>query len=87
MVELLVINKADLVGKMPKDIKELIEEKANQKLDWVKKRLIEICIGVENVSKWDNIQDEFIEKVSEVGRKYPKANYTALIKIISSMPD
>lgn len=40
---------------MPKDIRELIECKAQMKLEWVKKRLIEICLGVESVAMWDNL--------------------------------
>lgn len=28
-----------------------------------------------------------MEKVNEVSRKYPKANYTALTKILGSIPD
>ena len=61
----------------------MIKDKALKKLEWVTKRFIDICIGVENVSKWDNIQDEFKEKVNEVARKFPKANYAALISFIS----
>ncbi len=64
-----------------------MREKAQKKLDWVTKRFIEICLGVENVSKWDNIQEEFKAKVNEVARKYPKANYTALLSFINLLPE
>eukprot|EP00347_Sterkiella_histriomuscorum_P008024 403346662 len=87
-VELLCISKADLTNsqKIHKDIQEQIKDKAQKKLEWVTKRFIDICIGVENISKWDNIYDEFKEKVSEAARKFPKANYQALISFINSLP-
>jgi hypothetical protein len=59
--------------KVPRDIQAVLEEKANEKLNWIKKRIIDICIEIEHVSKWDNIQEGFKEKVSEVSRKFPKA--------------
>ena len=55
VVEVLCISKAEIFTKMPKDIQALLEEKARHKLDWVKKRLIEICLDIENVAKWDNL--------------------------------
>ena len=42
---------------------------------------------MENISRWDNIQEEFKAKVSEVARRYPKANYTALISFINLLPE
>lgn len=42
---------------------------------------------MENVSKWDNIQEQFKEKVQEVARKYPKANYQALVSFINLLPE
>ena len=73
-------------AKIPKDVRESLEDKAGHKLEWIKKRLIDICVGVENVARWDNLQQDFVEKVSDVSRKYPKANYTALLKIIGNTP-
>lgn len=50
MVEVLCISKTDLASKVFKDISYLVEEKANQKLNWIKKRLIDICLEIEHVS-------------------------------------
>ena len=41
------IPKTDLFSKVPKDVQNLIEEKASSKLTWIKKRLIDICMGIE----------------------------------------
>jgi len=41
----------------------------------VTKRFIDICLGVENISRWDNIYEEFKEKVNEASRRFPKANH------------
>lgn len=49
VVEALAISKTDLLMKLPKEIRELIEQKASMKLEWVKKRLVEICLGVETI--------------------------------------
>ena len=72
---------------MPRDILAAIEEKANQKLAWIKKRLVDICLEVENVAKWDKIQEDFNDKVSEIQRKYPKATIPALQSFIQQIPD
>jgi hypothetical protein len=32
-----------------------MEYKASLKVKWIRDRMIEICIGVENVALWDNI--------------------------------
>ena len=55
VVEVYVITKQDLLTKIPKDIRDLMESKASSKLEWIKKRLIEICLGIENIAMWDNI--------------------------------
>jgi hypothetical protein len=55
VVEVYIINKQDLLTKIPKDIRDLMESKASSKLEWIKKRLIEICLGIENIAMWDNI--------------------------------
>ena len=55
VVEVYVISKQDLLTKIPKDIRDLMESKASSKLEWIKKRLIEICLGIENIAMWDNI--------------------------------
>jgi hypothetical protein len=52
------------------------------KLEWVKKRLIEICLGVENVAMWDNMSQDFFEKVNLVQKKFPASNTGAFIKIL-----
>ena len=52
IVEVLCIHKSDLVTKVPKDVQAEILDKANQKLSWIKRRLIDICIGIEKVSQW-----------------------------------
>lgn len=49
VVEALALSKSDLLTKVPKEIRELIEQKASMKLEWVKKRLVEICLGVETI--------------------------------------
>lgn len=33
----------------------MMEQKVQMKLEWVKKRLIEVCLGVENIALWDNL--------------------------------
>jgi|LauGreDrversion4_2_1035121.scaffolds.fasta_scaffold177886_1 hypothetical protein len=33
----------------------MFEAKASNKLEWIKQRLIEICLGIENIAMWDNI--------------------------------
>lgn len=53
------------------------------KLEWVKKRLIEICLGVENVALWDNLQSDFIDKVKECSQKFPATNFGAFVKIVN----
>jgi hypothetical protein len=55
VVEVYVITKQDLLTKITKDIRDLMESKASSKLEWIKKRLIEICLGIENIAMWDNI--------------------------------
>jgi hypothetical protein len=45
--------------------------------------MIEICIGVETVSLWDNIQEEFLERVHECSKKFPTASYGAFVKIVN----
>lgn len=55
VVEVYAITKQDLLTKIPKDIRDLMEDKASSKLEWIKKRLIEICLGIENIAMWDNI--------------------------------
>ncbi len=55
VVEVYVITKQDLLTKIPKDIRDSMESKASSKLEWIKKRLIEICLGIENIAMWDNI--------------------------------
>jgi hypothetical protein len=49
---------------------------------WIKRRLIDICIDIDQIAKWDNIQEGFKEKVTEVSRKYPKATKAALNSFI-----
>ncbi len=73
--------------KFSKDLQEILREKAQKKLEWATKRFIDICIGVDKVSKLDNLQELFKEKVNEVARKYPKANYQALVSFISLIPE
>jgi len=46
--------------------------------------MIEICVGVEHVSMWDNIQEEFLERVNECSKKFPTANYGAFVKIVNN---
>jgi hypothetical protein len=36
-------------------MREMMEAKASNKLEWIKKMLIEICLGIENIAMWDNI--------------------------------
>jgi hypothetical protein len=83
MVEVLAIHKGDLFQRVPKEIRDMIESKASMKLEWVKKRLIEICIGVENVAMWDNIQQDFIEKVQTCQKKFPTTNFGAFVNILN----
>lgn len=83
VVEVLAISKSELFSKVPKDIQALVEEKARHKLEWVKKRLIDICLDMESVAKWDNLQEEFKEKVDEIVRRFPKASNHALTSILS----
>lgn len=82
-VEVLCIQKQDLLQRMPKDIRELIECMAQMKLEWVKKRLIEICMGVESVAMWDNLQQDFIDKVNSCDKKFPATNFGAFVKILN----
>ncbi|CDW79456.1 UNKNOWN [Stylonychia lemnae] len=88
-VELLCISKADLTNssKINKDIQEQLRDKAQKKLEWVTKRFIDICLGVENISRWDNIYEEFKEKVNEAARRFPKANHQALMSFINNLPE
>lgn len=60
-----------------------MESKAKMKLQWIKSRLIEICIGVENVALWDNLQQNFLDKVNECTKKFPATNFGAFVKIVS----
>jgi hypothetical protein len=83
VVEVLALSKQDLLQRVSKDIRELIEQKVQMKLEWIKNRLIEICIGVENVALWDNLQQDFIDKVSDCTKKYPASNFGAFVKIVS----
>jgi hypothetical protein len=78
-----VISKQDLILRISKDIRDMMEVKASQKLQWIRDRMIEICIGVENVCLWDNIQDEFLERVNECSKKFPTASYGAFVKIVN----
>ncbi|TNV74735.1 hypothetical protein FGO68_gene3762 [Halteria grandinella] len=83
VVEVLTIQKQDLFQRMPKDIRELIECKAQMKLEWVKKCLIEICLGVESVAMWDNLQQDFLDKVKSCDKKFPATNFGAFVKILN----
>ena len=61
----------------------MMEAKASNKLEWIKKRLIEICLGIENIAMWDNIQSDFQERVHEYSKRFPCTNFGAFIKILS----
>jgi hypothetical protein len=80
----LVISRTDLQMRILKDIRELMESKAGQKMRWIRDRMIEICMGVEHVSMWDNLQEEFLERVNECSKKYPSASYGAFVKIVNN---
>lgn len=82
----MIVSKIDLFTKFPKDIQILIEEKARNKLDWIKKRLIDICLDIENVAKWDNLQEEFKGKLDEIVRRFPKATNQALTNMLGQTP-
>ena len=73
----------DLLTKLPKDIRDMIESKATMKLEWVKKRFVEICLGVDNISHVDNLQPSFLQKVSECNKKYPGSNLGAFVKFVN----
>lgn len=60
-----------------------MENKASAKLEWIKKRLIEICLGIENIAMWDNIQSDFLDRVHEYSKRFPCTNIGAFIKILS----
>jgi hypothetical protein len=64
-------------------MRELIEARASQKLEWVKKRLINICIGVDSIAGWDDIQSSFLQKVFDCQKKYPITNQGAFIKLVN----
>ena len=36
-------------------MRKIMEAKASNKLEWIKQRLIEIYLGIENIAMWDNI--------------------------------
>jgi len=40
-------------------------------------------LEIEGVSRWDNLQEEFKEKVAEVQRKFPKATLAALTSFMA----
>lgn len=63
-----------------------MEARVLQKMDWIKQRLIEICLGVQNVASWDNIQQEFLEKVNDCTKRFPSTNFGAFVKIVSQTP-
>ncbi len=85
--ELLVISKVDLFSKFPKDMIHLMEERAKEKLNWTKSRLVDICTSVENVAKWGNVQEDFNEKVADVARRYPKATHQAMTSFMTKVQD
>ena len=85
IVEVLQVSRADIAQKFPKDVQNLIEEKATQKLNWIKKRLIDICFSIEQLSKWGNLQEDFSERVQDVQRKFPKATYSTLSTFIGQL--
>ena len=89
VVELLCISKADLTNatKISKDIQEQLREKAQRKLEWATRRFVEICLGVEGVARWDNVQEQFRERVQDVARRFPKANYQALVSFLNLLPE
>lgn len=83
IVEVLAISKSDILQRVSKDIREMMEQKVQMKLEWVKKRLIEVCLGVENIALWDNLQQDFIDKVNVCTKKFPATNFGAFVKIVN----
>lgn len=51
-------------------------------MKWAKSRFLDICHEIETISKWDNIQDIYNEKVKDAARKFPKATDKALQSMI-----
>ena len=58
----------------------MFEAKASNKLEWIKQRLIEIYLGIENIAMWDNIQSEFQERVHEYPKRFRCTNFGAFLR-------
>jgi hypothetical protein len=53
-------------------------------MNWCKTRFLDICTEIQKISKWENLQDTYSEKVKDAARKYPKATNKALSSMIST---
>jgi len=87
-VEVYAISAASLIGgKGMKDIQATLEKNAENKLNWIKKRVVEICREVKKVSKWEHVQEEFDSKMSEVTRKFPTATKATMNNFVNTIPE
>jgi len=76
-VEAFVIQYDDLI-RFPEDVKQLLMKNIRDRLDFLKKRVIEICWNLQKVNKWDGFHQYYEDKGEEIKKQFPIANKGAL---------